>query len=155
MEFAFRLTRFVENEEGRRNFHGIPEESRTRRVLVVDDEALIRWSLTQTLEDRGFEVRQASSAADALKSVMSDDSLDVVLLDFRLPDSNDLRLLARIRQLLPGAAVILMTVYSTPEVAQGALDLGAARVISKPFEMNDMASLVVQVSSPFALGTQS
>ncbi len=112
----------------------------------MDDEALIRWSLTQTLEDRGFEVQQASSASDALKCVMSDDSFDVVLLDFRLPDSDDLSLLARMRQILPGAAVILMTAYSTPEVAQGALDLGAVRVLSKPFEMNEMASLVVQVS---------
>lgn len=146
MELAIRLTRSAQTEEGRRKFPGMPEESRTRRVLVVDDEALIRWSLTQTLEDRGFEVQQASSASDALECVTSDDSFDVVLLDFRLPDSNDLSLLARMRQLLPGAAVILMTAYSTPEVAQRALDLGAVRVLSKPFEMNEMASLVVQVS---------
>jgi two-component system, NtrC family, response regulator AtoC len=124
----------------------MPEESRARRVLVVDDEALIRWSLTQTLEDHGFEVQQASSAADALKSATSDESFDVVLLDFRLPDSNDLNLLTRLRQLLPGAAVILMTAYSTPEMAQGALDLGAVRVVSKPFEMSDMASFVAQAS---------
>lgn len=124
----------------------MPEESRARRVLVVDDEALIRWSLTQTLEDSGFEVRQASSASDALAWATSGDSFDVVLLDFRLPDSNDLTLLSRMRQLLPAAAVILMTAYSTPEVTQGALDLGAVRVVSKPFEMSDMASLVTRVS---------
>ncbi len=146
MEFAFQRTRSAQTEEGRRKLPGMPEESRTRRVLVVDDEALIRWSLTQTLEDRGFEVQQASSASDALKCVTSDDSFDVVLLDFRLPDSNDLGLLARMRQILPRAAVILMTAYSTPEVAQGALDLGAVRVVSKPFEMSDIAKLVVQMS---------
>ncbi len=115
-------------------------------MLVVDDEALIRWSLTQTLEDSGFEVQQASNASEALKLATSDDSFDVVLLDFRLPDSNDLNLLARMRQHLPEAAVILMTAYSTPEVTQGALDLGAVRVVSKPFEMSEMASLVIQVS---------
>lgn len=117
------------------------EESRTRRVLVVDDEALIRWSLTQTLEEHGFEVQQASNAADALARA-ADGSLAVVLLDFRLPDSNDLKLLAQLRQLLPQAAVILMTAYSTPEVTQGALELGAVTVVSKPFEMSDMAKLV-------------
>jgi len=124
----------------------MPKESRARRVLVVDDEALIRWSLTQTLEDRGFEVQQASSASDALERAGTDESFNVVLLDFRLPDSNDLRLLARMRQLLPGAAVILMTAYSTPEMAQGALDLGAISVVSKPFEMKEIAKLVTQVS---------
>jgi DNA-binding NtrC family response regulator len=118
------------------------ETPRARRVLVVDDEPLIRWSLAQTLEDQGFDVQQASSGAEALEKSAAGASFDVVLLDFRLPDSNDLRLLARIRQLLPGSAVVLMTAHSTPEVAQGALDLGAATVVSKPFEMRDMANLV-------------
>lgn len=124
----------------------MPEETHARRVLVVDDEALIRWSLTQTLEDRGCEVEQASNASEAITRAASDESFDVVFLDFRLPDSNDLSLLARMRQLLPRAAVVLMTAYSTPEVAQRALELGAVTVISKPFEMNDMARLVAQVS---------
>jgi DNA-binding NtrC family response regulator len=115
-------------------------------VLVVDDEALIRWSLTQTLEERGFEVCQAPSASEAVECVSAEDPFDVVLLDFRLPDSNDLGLLARLRQLVPGAAIILMTAYSTPDVAQGALELGAVRVISKPFELHDMASLVGQMA---------
>ena len=146
MEFALQSTPSTQTEEGRRQFPGMPQQSGARRVLVVDDEALIRWSVTQTLEDRGFEVQQASSASDAVTVAASDDSFDVVLLDFRLPDSNDLSLLARMRQLEPGAAVILMTAYSTPEVARGALDLGAVRVVSKPFQMSDLASLVMQVS---------
>ena len=70
--------------------------------------------------------------------------VDAVLLDFRLPDSNDLRLLERLHQLLPRAALILMTAFSTPEVTQGALDLGALRVVFKPFEMSEMALLVEQ-----------
>jgi DNA-binding NtrC family response regulator len=114
------------------------------RVLLVDDEALIRWSLTQMLEERGFSITAAASASDALASARSD-AFDVVLLDLRLPDSHDLSLLSRIRQLVPGAAVILMTAYSSEEVAQQARDLGAARVVSKPFEMADMVRLVLDV----------
>jgi DNA-binding NtrC family response regulator len=113
-------------------------------VLLVDDEALIRWSLTQMLEERGFSITAAASASDALASARSD-AFDVVLLDLRLPDSHDLSLLSRIRQLVPGAAVILMTAYSSEEVAQQARDLGAARVVSKPFEMADMVRLVLDV----------
>lgn len=127
-------------------FPCVPQIARSRRILVVDDEALIRWSLTQTLEDHGFEVTQASNAAEALTRAASDEPFHAVLLDFRLPDSSDLNLLLRMRQLLPTASVILMTAYSTPEVAQGALDLGAVRVVNKPFEMSDVATLVAQVS---------
>ena len=126
----------------------MPDASRARRVLVVDDEPLIRWSLTQALQDGGFEVRQAASGADAVRCAMSDDAFAVVLLDFRLPDSDSLTLLAQLRQLLPEAAVILMTAYSTPEVAQGALELGAVRVVGKPFDMSEMASLVAACERP-------
>ena len=134
-----------ESDRQRADFRRVPEVSPMRRVLVVDDEALIRWSLTQTLGDHGFEVEQASCAADALDAVAAFDArFDVVLLDFRLPDSNDLNLLAKLRQLMPRTAVILMTAFSTPEMVQGALDMGAVQVVSKPFEMSDMARLVQQ-----------
>jgi DNA-binding NtrC family response regulator len=111
------------------------------RVLVVDDELLIRWSLTETLTAAGHTVTEAGDAA-ATRSAIAAGHPDVVLLDFRLPDSDDLGLLASIRRDAPEAQVILMTAYGTPEVAQGALELGAYRVISKPFGMQDAAALV-------------
>jgi DNA-binding NtrC family response regulator len=70
-----------------------------------------------------------------------------VLLDYRLPDSDDLSLLASIRTLSPEAHIILMTAFGRPEVVRGALDLGAYRVISKPFEMQAIADLVAQACS--------
>ena len=117
-------------------------EPRVRRVLIVDDEPLIRWSLTETLAEQGFTVEQAATAEAAIATVGTAATFDVVLLDFRLPDSNDLNLLARLRQLLPDARIVLMTAFSTPEVAQGALDLGAFRVMSKPFEIGEIAAIV-------------
>jgi DNA-binding NtrC family response regulator len=122
----------------------MPEEIRKRRVLVVEDEGLLRWSLVQTLLDRGFAVEQASCGADALDLVSSDGRFDVAVVDFRLPDSSDLTLLATLHRLMPHTALIMMTAYSTPEMMQGALDIGALRVVSKPFEMNEMARLVEQ-----------
>ena len=112
-------------------------------VLVVDDEPLIRWSLSETLTASGHTVTEAADAA-AARRVVRDASQcpDVVLLDYRLPDSNDLGLLATIRREAPDTQVILMTAHGTPELAKGALDLGAYRVVSKPFEVGDLAALV-------------
>ncbi|MBI3490856.1 MAG: response regulator [Acidobacteria bacterium] len=118
------------------------------RVLVVDDEPLIRWSLAETLGDCGYQVVETGDARGA-RSAIRDTSreFDVVLLDYRLPDSEDLSLLESIRRQSPHAQVILMTAFGTPEVVRGALDLGAFRVVSKPFEMHDLADLVAQANA--------
>jgi DNA-binding NarL/FixJ family response regulator len=68
--------------------------------------------------------------------------IDVVLLDYRLPDSDDLALLGRIRHAAPDAAVVMMTAYGTPEMINGALALGAQAVMTKPFDMHDLPAVV-------------
>jgi len=114
-------------------------------VLVVDDEALIRWSLTEALGEQGYAVTEAGDARMAMAAVMEAlVPFDVVLLDFRLPDSADLRLLENVRQLTPTSRVIMITAHNSPEIAQGAIALGAYRVISKPFEVDSLAALVKQ-----------
>lgn len=112
------------------------------RVLVIDDESLIRWSMTETLAEAGWEVSEAGNAEEALQHLSADPAPDVILLDFRLPDSNDLSLLERIRGMVPKSAVVLMTAYGTPAMQAGALELGAHRVVSKPVEMRDLLPLV-------------
>jgi DNA-binding NtrC family response regulator len=121
-----------------------PNNSRALRVLVVDDEPLIRWSLAETLSERGHVVTEAGDAAATRDAVSGAEPPDVVLLDFRLPDSNDLGLLRAIRTGAPRTQVILMTAYGTPDITRGALDLGAFRVVNKPFAVADLAALVVE-----------
>jgi two-component system response regulator (stage 0 sporulation protein F) len=114
-------------------------------VLVVDDEPLIRWSLSETLAEAGHRVIEAGDRESAIRALTErSEAPDVVLLDYRLPDSNDLGLLATIRQLAPRTQVILMTAFGTPEVTNGALELGAFRVVGKPFDMRDLAALVLR-----------
>ena len=118
-------------------------ETTGRRVLVVDDELLIRWSLCETLSDRGYTVLEAEDGKGAVRTLASATELpDVVLLDFRLPDSKDLNLLERIISMVPDGRVILMTAYGTPELANEALERGAFKVLHKPFEMQEVTSLV-------------
>lgn len=117
------------------------------RVLIVDDEPLIRWSVGETLVDCGYDVVETGDASGARAAIESHDPFDVVLLDYRLPDSNDLSLLASIRQAAPRAHVIMMTAFGQPEVVCGALELGAYRVLGKPFEMQAIADLVAEAAS--------
>lgn len=116
---------------------------RPLRVLVVDDELLLRWSLSEVLRRHGHRVVEAMSASTA-REAMNDTSeqIDVVLLDYRLPDSQTLELLQDVRGRLPHAAVVLMTAYGTPDVVQGALALGASCVLTKPFDMNMVDEIV-------------
>ena len=110
----------------------------------MDDEPLIRWSLGEMLVESGHSVIEAADGESAIRALHSDGPFDVVVLDYRLPDSNDLKLLTTIRHQAPQSAVIMMTAHGTPEVTSGALALGAYRVVPKPFEMHDFVMLVTQ-----------
>lgn len=114
------------------------------RVLIVEDEALIRWSIAETLAQRGHEVLEATTAKAAVEALAgAANAIDVVLLDLRLPDSSDLGLLTTVRRLRPGCAVVVITAHSTPEVVRAALALGAHSVVSKPFDMRAIESYVL------------
>jgi DNA-binding response OmpR family regulator len=92
---------------------------------------------------RGHDVVEAQSAADAIRAIGDDpDRFDVVILDFKLPDRQDLSLLADVRQLLPAAAIIMMTAYGDDSMRSGALALGARAVLDKPFQVNHVIALV-------------
>lgn len=112
-------------------------------VLVVDDEALIRWSLSEGLAESGYVVRLAGSAAEtrAVLASLSDEPL-VVLLDLRLPDMADLSLLKEIRTKRPDAPIIMMTAHGTSEDARAATELGVSRFVGKPFDVAEMVDLV-------------
>lgn len=112
-------------------------------VLVVDDERLIRWSLRQGLLRRGHGVAEAGDAAEALHRLSAEPGrFGVVLLDYRLPDRQDLTLLREIRALAPAATVLMMTAYGEDGMRAEALALGAQAVIDKPFQVSDVVALV-------------
>lgn len=119
-----------------------------RRVLVVDDEPLIRWSIAETLTGLGLEVEQAGDAASALRQIIAGPpGFDVIVLDLRLPDMRDLSLLATVRQLRPEASVILMTAFGTDGVVERAISLGVQTVLHKPFALGTLVDAVYGVPS--------
>lgn len=127
---------------------GTPEISAmTRRILIVDDEALIRWSVAESLEDAGFVTSEARTAAEALTQLDRNRDFAVVLLDLKLPDSSDLGLLRRVRQLAPESRVILMTAHGSPELLAEARQLGAVNTLNKPFDMARVVGLVREAAA--------
>jgi len=111
-------------------------------VLVVDDEALIRYALTERLTAEGYRVLEADTAATAL--ARSEEGVDLVLLDFRLPDGDGLAVLKRIKERDPDTLVILLTAYSNVETAVEAIKQGAYHYVNKPFNLDEIALLVAQ-----------
>jgi DNA-binding NtrC family response regulator len=113
------------------------------RILVVDDELLIRWSIAETLSHAGHSVVQAEDGAGALRALTPpSEPIDAVVLDYRLPDSNDFALLANIRRLAPTSPVVLVTAHGSSEITNGAYEHGAYAVVSKPFDVNDLRDLL-------------
>jgi DNA-binding NtrC family response regulator len=112
-------------------------------ILVVDDESLIRWSLRQALVERGHDVSTAATAAEAVREInQSGRSFDVVILDYRLPDRQDLSLLEDVRRLSPGSVVMMMTAFGDDNMRTGARERGAEAVMDKPFQVKSFVALV-------------
>lgn len=111
------------------------------RVLVVDDEKLIRWSLRERLTEEGHEVVEAADGGTARKLVESH-AFDLVLLDLRLPDTDGITLLREMHRIRADLPVIIITAYSTVGNAVEAMKLGAVDYISKPFNMDELAITV-------------
>src|SRR5437773_8910298 len=92
------------------------KKSPALRVLVVDDEPLVLWSITEMLRANGMNVQEAANAKIALRTFTAEGGPpDVVLLDLNLPDSADLGLLSMMRRIAPATRIILMTAFGTPE----------------------------------------
>lgn len=120
-----------------------PGKSPSTNVLVVDDEALIRWSLAESLTKAGYHVLEAEDRESALGFFEpAPAGVCVVLLDLRLPDSQDLGLLRQIRRRSPACRVIIMTAHGTPELVDEAMRMGAFRVVDKPFDLDLIVGLV-------------
>jgi two-component system response regulator AtoC len=111
------------------------------RVLLVDDDVLVRWSLRQALLARGFEVLEAASGKEALQ-LAQEQRFAGAVIDWSLPDTDGLTLLAAIAQACPGCRLLLLTAYLSDDLTARALESGAAQVLAKPFEVDDIASRV-------------
>jgi DNA-binding NtrC family response regulator len=113
----------------------------TDRILVVDDEKLIRWSLRKNLNSAGYEVLEAEDGGRALE-VLEEDGADLMLLDIRMPGKDGLEVLAQMVEKQPEIPVILMTAFSSVEGAVDAMKRGAFDYLVKPFNHDEVLLVV-------------
>jgi len=111
------------------------------RVLIVEDEKLIRWSLRQKFESCGYRVVDVETGGGALESI-AEDAFDLIMLDYKLPDMTGLEVLRKVRETDRDVVVIMMTAFSSVESAVDAIKLGAYDYIAKPFEIDQVLHLV-------------
>ncbi len=107
------------------------------RILVIDDEYLIRWSLQQNLVEHGYEVFMTASAEEGL-AVMEREDPNLVLLDIQLPGMSGMELLRGIKETRPECAVVMITATSDLSVAVRAMKDGAFDYLPKPFNLDEV-----------------
>jgi len=115
-----------------------------KRILVVDDEPNVRLSYRITLETEGFEVREANSGAKALEA-FANESMDLAILDLRMPEMDGLALLAEIRKRGHHTPTVMITAYGDVPNAVRAMKLGAIDFLEKPLTPEALRAVVADV----------
>jgi len=111
------------------------------KILVIDDEPLMRISLTDSLKGKGYLVESASSGEQALQLLRSG-QYDIVITDLRLPQYDGMAILKECKKISPDTEVILITAYATVESAVEAMKRGAYDYITKPFHLEELGKII-------------
>ncbi|MDE2484124.1 MAG: nitrogen regulation protein NR(I) [candidate division NC10 bacterium] len=115
-----------------------------RQILVVDDEESIRWALRKALEREGYRVVLAADGVEGLARAV-DPSIDLVLMDIKMPGAEGLETLSRIKEARSALPVIIMTAFGSLQAAVQAMKRGAYDYITKPFDFDELVIVVRRV----------
>lgn len=120
------------------------------KILIVDDEPLMRLSMLDALEGVGCEVMAAATGTEGL-AVLATRQFDIVITDLRLPGADGLTILKACKERSSTTEVILITAHGSVDTAVGAIKLGAYDYITKPFQMDELLLIVERVGKILGL----
>ncbi|RZB31204.1 MAG: heterodisulfide reductase subunit A2 [Desulfobacteraceae bacterium Eth-SRB2] len=122
----------------------IEEVYKDFRILVVDDEFIVRDSLKEWLQDDGFTVDTVASGPEAL-DLLSKQAYQLMLTDIKMPGMNGVELLQKAKEDFPDLCVVMMTAYATVETAVEAMKIGALDYFLKPFDPDTLIPMVIRI----------
>jgi DNA-binding NtrC family response regulator len=120
------------------------------RILIVDDEEIVRESLGGWLEKDGYALGSAPDGESALKSV-EDGDWSILCVDLKMPGIDGLEVLKRVKEKHPEIAVVIMTAFATVDTAVRAMKLGAYDYIVKPFDPEELSLMIQKIVGQQAL----
>jgi len=111
------------------------------KILIVDDEQIVRDSLTHWFEEDGYQVSSAADAFDVLKDLQPG-KYDIMLVDIKMPKMSGLELLEKVKEIDPDCIVIIITAYASVPSAVQALKNGAFDYVTKPIDPDELSHLI-------------
>ncbi len=115
---------------------------RSQRVLILDDESSLRTALFRVLDRKGLNVITANKIEEAKVLCQSDTHLDLAIVDLNLPDGDGIEFMAHLKALSPATEVIILTGHASIESAIRATQKGAFHFVTKPFNLEELMSLI-------------
>jgi two-component system response regulator AtoC len=123
---------------------------KSTRILLVDDEEIVRESLSGWLEKDGYTIGTAPEGATALK-MLAEGPWSILLCDLKMPGIDGLEVLKRVKAARPETAVVIMTAYATVDTAVNAMKMGAFDYIVKPFDPEEVSLMIEKIVAQQAL----
>src|SRR3972149_1719879 len=123
------------------------------KILIVDDERLVRWALKHKCEEWGYHVLEAEDGNSAIRSAQAE-SPDLILLDIRLPDINGIEVLHRLKESGAARAVIMITADPQIDDVKAACKLGAFDFVGKPLHFDELAATIQNALEATRLRTE-
>ena len=127
------------------------DEREARSVLVVDDDDVFRTRLGRAFADRGFEVRTAQSAEEAL-ALARQDSPEFAVVDLRMPGASGIDVVRELYAIDPATVVVMLTGYGSIATAVEAIRAGAVHYLSKPVDIDEILAALTGKVAPSASG---
>lgn len=123
-------------------------------ILIVDDEAMIRRALDKFLSDLGYKTWTAENGREGLE-IIQREQIDLAMVDLMMPEMNGVELIRNIKQVSPNTVCIIMTAFGTITSAVEGMKAGAYHYLTKPFELDDIESLVATAMEHQALKSEN